>query len=66
MLIRKRDLTLNFYGFSRGVENRSSAVNLGAFDFFEGVIDTFLGHKKAECIYDYAKNNYFVNGLHIQ
>jgi hypothetical protein len=66
VLIRKRDPILNFDGFSRGVENRGSTVNLGAFDFFEGVIDAFLGHKKAECKYDCAKNNYFVNGLHIQ
>ena len=66
MLIRSTQPGSDFNGFCRSIENVCGAVDLRAFDFFEGVINALFGHKKTESKGKCAKNDYFINGLHIQ
>lgn len=61
---KKRNQDLDFNGFCRKVYNRCRTVNLGAFDFFEGVINTLLGHNQSESKYYCTENDYFIKGLH--
>ena len=65
MLKRKRCAYLYFCGFSVG-DYKGCALYLGAFYFFEGIIYTLLGNEKTECKDYGTKNDYFVDGLHIQ
>lgn len=65
VLIRKRRVILNFCRFSVG-DNKGCALHLGALHFFEGIIYALLGDKKAESKDNSAKNDYFIDGLHIQ
>ena len=65
VLIRKMRVILNFCRFSVG-DNKSCALNLGTLNFFEGIIYALLGDKKTESKDNSAKNDYFIDGLHIQ
>ena len=57
---------LNFDGFGRRVDDRDCAVDLGAFDFLEGVINALFGCKNTEGKNYRTQNDYFINSLHIQ
>ena len=57
---------LNFDGLGRRVDYWDCAVDLGAFDFLEGVVNALFGRKKTEGKNYRTQNDYFINSLHIQ
>ena len=65
VLIRKKFVILNFCRFSVG-DNEGCALHLRTLNFFESIIYALLGDKKTESKDNSAKNNYFIDGLHIQ